>query len=129
MEFTAKHRFARSSPRKARLVVDMIRGKQVNDALEALMFVHRRAKVMVEKTLKSAMANAGHMVDQIRSNPEKYPNPKIDPDKFDVEDLYVKDAFVDGGPILKRWMPRAMGRATPIKKRTCHITITLSDEK
>jgi large subunit ribosomal protein L22 len=129
VEFTAKHRFARSTPRKARFVIDLVRSKPVGEALEVLSTVHRRPKVMIEKVIRSAMSNANAFVDRVRGNPEQYPDAKIDLDSFDVEELRIKKAFVDAGPTLKRWLPRAMGRATPLKKRTCHITITLSDEE
>lgn len=129
MEFKASHRYARSSARKARFVVDLVRGKPVTEALEILSFEHRRPSVMIEKVIKSAMSNAGSYIDRVRNEPEKYPDVKIDLDSFDVENLYIKEAFVDGGPIIKRWLPRAHGRATPIKKRMCHINIILSDQQ
>lgn len=83
---------------------------------------------MVEKIIRSAMSNANSYVEKVRNDPESHPHVDFDVDSFDVEDLYVKDAFVDAGPTIKRWLPRAMGRATPLNKRTCHITITLGME-
>ena len=111
MECKATARYIRVSPRKARLVVDTIRGKSVADAIAALDFTPRAAARSIRKVLKSAMANAenNHQADQ-------------------VEEMTVSKAFVDGGPVLKRFRPRAMGRAARILKRTSHITIVLSDE-
>lgn len=106
---TAKH--VRMSPRKVRLVVDTIRGKKVEEAMATLAFTKKAAALPVRKVLKSAMANAenNHSAES-------------------VEDMKVTKAFVDGGPSLKRWRPRAMGRASKILKRTSHITIVLSDQ-
>jgi large subunit ribosomal protein L22 len=110
MEVKAQARFIRISPRKARLAVDAVRGKKVGEALNMLRYTaHRSAKVLT-KVMRSAVANAEQ-------------NPGID-----VDTLYVKKIFVDAGPSLKRWTPRAMGRATRILKRTSHITVVL-DEK
>ena len=103
-------RYLRIAPRKARLVVDMIRGRRVEQALGILEFTSRRAARLIAKTVKSAVANA-------ESN-----------QNVDVDRLYVKRAYVDEGPTLKRFMPRAHGRATPILKRTSHVTIVV-DEK
>jgi len=107
MQFTAVHRFARIGPRKARLVVDMIRGLAANQAIEELKLINKRAAVIVRKVVESAVANAG-----------------LD---ADVDSLWVCEARVDGGPTLKRWRPRARGRMFPIRKPTSHITIVLSD--
>jgi large subunit ribosomal protein L22 len=110
MEVKSQARFLRISPRKARLAVDAVRGKQVGVALNELRYSpHRSAKVLI-KIVRSAVANAEQ-------------NPGID-----VDTLYIKKAFVDVGPTLKRWTPRAMGRATKILKRSSHITVIL-DEK
>jgi large subunit ribosomal protein L22 len=108
MEARAVARYVRVSPRKARLVVDLIRGKSVEDASATLRFTPRAAAEVVEKVLNSAVANA-----------EK--NLKIGP-----EDLYVSTTYVDEGPTLKRIRPRAMGRAYRVDKRTSHITVVLS---
>ena len=109
MESRASTRHVRITPQKARLVVDLIRGKRVEEAIGVLEFNPRRASKIVAKTLKSAIANAesAHNVD--------------------VDTLYVKRAFVDEGPTLKRFMPRAHGRATPIFKRTCHVTVIVDE--
>jgi large subunit ribosomal protein L22 len=98
------------SPRKVRMVVDLIRGRDVNEAYSILKFSKRAATEPVEKTLRSAVANAQQKAD-------------TEGGYLDVDDLIVREAFVDEGPTMKRWSPRAMGRATPIMKRTSHITI------
>jgi large subunit ribosomal protein L22 len=109
MAWLAKHRFARISPRKARLVADMIRGCDVNDAINILKFSPHRAASMLTKVLKSAMANA-------------------DNDEADLENLYVDQVFVDEGPTIRRWHPKDRGRAHPINKRTSHITVVVEQE-
>jgi large subunit ribosomal protein L22 len=108
---TAKARFVRVSARKARLVLDQIRGKPVGDALATLEFTPRAAARLIEKVLRSAVANAEHN-HQVRN----------------LDDLRVVHAVADGGPSLKRVQPRAMGRAFFIKHRTSHLTIAVSDE-
>jgi large subunit ribosomal protein L22 len=110
MEATAKARFIRVTPRKARLVVDVIRGKKVGEAMNTLKFMPQHASRVVEKLLKSAIANAEQK------------------NVSDVDRLKVKAAFVDQGPVMKRVMPRAMGRANIIRKRSSHITVVLGDE-
>lgn len=109
MEVKAVTRYVRISPRKARLVTELIKGKPVEEALTILRFVPKKAARLVDKTLRSAVANA-----------EQNPN-------IDVDTLYIKRIFVDGGPTMKRWRPRAMGRATKIIKRTSHITVILDE--
>ncbi len=109
MEATAKARYKRLSPRKARLVADLIRGKSAEDALKILLFTPKAAAVIMKKLLDSAIANASNKGD------------------IDVDTLYVKTIFVDEGPTWKRFRPRAMGRATRIRKRTSHITIVLDE--
>lgn len=111
MESKAVARYIRMSPRKVRLVVDNIRGKNVAQALAILDYTPKAAARVIRKVLKSAMANAENNLKADR-----------------VEELRVATAFVDGGPILKRFRPRAMGRAASIWKRTAHITIVLRDE-
>ncbi len=101
-------RHVRMSPRKARLIVDMVRGRNAAEALAILRFTPRSAARVVEQLLSSAVANAGLK------------------DLGEPEGLRVSTAFVDGGSVLKRFQPRAMGRASPIKKRTSHITIAVS---
>lgn len=110
MESKAVVRYTRISPRKARYVADLIRGKRVEEALGTLHFTTRKAADILSKLLKSAIANAGQQ------------------EGVDVDTLYVKKIFVDGGPMMKRFRPRAMGRANRIRKRMSHITIVL-DEK
>ncbi len=109
MEARAVARYVRIAPRKVRLVVDAIRGEPVESALNILRNLPQRAAPVVEKVLMSAVANAEQQ------------------EVSDVEKLTVKEAVANGGPMLKRFMPRAMGRATPIHKRTSHITIVVSD--
>src|SRR3954470_10430406 len=107
-------RGARQSPYKMRLVIDEIRGKTVNDALAYLAFSKKHAAKQIEKTLRSAVANAEHA-----SRENNTP--------LDVDALYIARAVVNEGPKLKRFMPAAMGRATPIQKRTSHIEIELAE--
>ena len=108
---SAKARFVRVSARKARLVLDQIRDKSVADALATLEYTPRAAARLIEKVLRSAVANAEHH-HQVRN----------------LDDLRVVRAVADGGPSLKRVQPRAMGRAFFIKHRTSHLTIAVSDE-
>ena len=103
----AKH--IRISPRKARQVVDLVRGKSVQEAYNILQFTPHKGSAIVMKVLKSAVANAEHNYD------------------MDVDNLVVSTAFVDAGPSIKRFKPRAMGRADAINKRTSHITIMVSE--
>lgn len=110
MEARAITRYVRLSPRKARLVADQVRGKPVEEALNILKFVPQRSAAVVAKTLRSAVANA----EATQS--------------VDVDRLYVKRITVDEGGMWKRFMPRAMGRATRIRKRLSHITVVV-DEK
>ena len=107
--FIAKHRFARITARKARLAADLIRGRDVNEALEVLQFSPRRAAVFYLKVLKSAVANA-NQIENLAGEPET---------------LIIGEVVVDGGPMLKRFQARAMGRACTIRKRTSHMTIKL----
>lgn len=104
-------RTVRIAPRKVRLVVDLIRGKQVGEAVAILRHTPRTASPVVEKVLKSAVANAEHNYD------------------LDVNNLVISEVFVDEGPTLKRFRPRAQGRASAINKRTSHITIVVSEKK
>ncbi|MFC4075409.1 50S ribosomal protein L22 [Salinithrix halophila] len=103
-------RHVRIAPRKARLVIDLIRGKSVGEALAILKFTPRAASPIIEKVLKSAIANAEHNYEM---NPEN---------------LVVETALVDEGPTMKRFRPRAMGRASRINKRTSHITVVVSEK-
>jgi large subunit ribosomal protein L22 len=104
----AQMRFARLSASKARAVLDLVRGLPVNEAAEVLQFTERGPSVVIAKVLASAIANAEHN------------------DELDGDSLYVAACYADEGPTLKRWRPRARGRATRIRKRTCHITIIVS---
>lgn len=110
MESIAKARHVRIAPRKVRIVMDMIRGKGAEEALQTLGLVQKAASPVLAKVIRSAMANAENNHD------------------MSPEGLVISRAFVDEGPTLKRFMPRAMGRATMIRKRTSHITIVLSDK-
>jgi large subunit ribosomal protein L22 len=110
MEVKAHTRHLRMSSRKVRLVVDVIRGMQVDPALAQLNFMSKAAARPVRKLLESAIANAEHNF------------------KLDRDGLYIKSAMVNQGPSLKRWRPRAMGSAAPILKRTCHITLILDSK-
>lgn len=101
----------RIAPRKARIVIDLIRGKQVGEAIAILKYTPRSASPIIEKVLKSAIANAEHNYD------------------LDINKLVVEEAFVDEGPTLKRFRPRAQGRASAINKRTSHITVVVSEVK
>lgn len=112
MEARAVARHVRQSPRKMRLVVEQIRGKDVNQAYGLLQFSGKRAAQVVEKTLRSAVANALYRAED-------------QGERLDTDELYVKRAFVDEGATLKRWRARAMGRATPILKRTSHVTVVV----
>src|SRR3954447_18144917 len=110
----AIQRSTRQSPYKMRLVIDEIRGKSVNDALAYLAFSKTHAAKQIEKTLRSAVANAEHAAREGNTS-------------LDVDALYVKHAVVNEGPKLKRFMPAAMGRATPIQKRTSHVEIEIAE--
>jgi large subunit ribosomal protein L22 len=110
MKASATH--IRISPRKVRMVVDTVRGKSVSQALSILGFTRKKAALPVQKLLKSAVANA---VENGGIN--------------DVETLVIDRIMVDEGPTLKRYMPRARGRATPIRKRTSHIRILLRERE
>jgi large subunit ribosomal protein L22 len=110
MEARAVAKYIRMSPQKVRLVVDLVRGKKVEEAKQILLFTRKDAAGQVRKVLNSALANAKQ-------------NPNIDENI-----LFVKAVFVDQGPSLKRWRARAQGRAAAIKKRTSHITVVLDEE-
>ena len=109
MEAKAQARYVRVTPQKARRVVDLIRGRQAQDAVSVLLFAPQAASEPVAKVLASAMANAEN-------------NLELDP-----ETLWVSQAYVDEGPTLKRFRPRAQGRAYRIRKRTSHITVEVSE--
>jgi len=112
MQSSALLRFERVAPRKVRVVARLIRGKKVDEAINTLMFCQKGAAKVLKKLLVSAIANA-----EDKSS-----------GSVDTDNLFVKAVIVDQGPTLKRWRPRAMGRATRINKRTSHIRIVLDDE-
>jgi large subunit ribosomal protein L22 len=109
MEALAKHTFARTSPQKARLVADQIRGLGVEDALAILTYSHKKAGALMKKVLDSAIANAEHN------------------EGADIDELIVSKVFVDAGPTMKRIKTRAKGRADRVFKRSSHITVVVSD--
>ncbi len=109
MEALAKHLFARSSAQKARLVADQVRGLPVEKALELLSYSPKKAAVLIKKVVDSAIANAEHN------------------EGADIDELVISKICVDEGPTMKRIMPRAKGRADRIMKRSCHITVVVSD--
>lgn len=111
MEVAAKHKFARISPQKARLVADQIRGLPVERAVETLEFSVKKAATLIKSVLNSAMANAENNCGA------------------DIDELYVSRIFIDEGPTMKRIQPRAKGRADRIMKRTSHITVMVSDSR
>jgi large subunit ribosomal protein L22 len=113
-EARALMRGTRQSPYKMRLVIDQIRGKDVNEALALLTFSKKHAAKQITKTLKSAVANAEQAARATNS-------------ALDVDALYIKHAIINEGPKLKRFMPAAQGRATPIHKRTSHVEIVVSE--
>lgn len=110
MQATAHARYIRIAPRKVKLVIDLIRGKHVGDAIAILRHTPKAASPVLEKLLNSAIANAEH-------------NYSLDP-----ESLIIKEAYVNQGPTLKRFRPRAQGRASRINKRTSHITLVVSEK-
>lgn len=109
MQAIAKHKFARLSPQKGRLVADQIRGQSVAKALETLAYSQKKAATLIKKVLESAIANAEHN------------------EGADIDELKVSVIMVDEGPTMKRIKPRAKGRADRILKRTSHITVVVSD--
>ncbi|HLR65899.1 50S ribosomal protein L22 [Virgibacillus alimentarius] len=111
MQAKAVAKSVRIAPRKVRLVIDLIRGKEVGEAIAILRHTQRGASPVVEKLLNSAIANAEH-------------NYEMDPDN-----LVISEAFVDEGATLKRFRPRAQGRASKINKRTSHVTVVVTEKK
>lgn len=109
MQAKAVAKTVRIAPRKVRLVLDLIRGKEVGEAMSILQLTNKRSSPVVEKLIKSAVANAEHNYD------------------IDVDHLIVSEAYADEGPTLKRFRPRAQGRATKINKRTSHVTIIVAE--
>ncbi len=111
MEIKASARYIRISPRKVRLVAGLVRGKNVAAALNQLKFAGKNAALPVSKAIASAVANAVHNFE------------------LSADNLFVKAITIDGGPALKRWLPRAHGRATPLHKHMSHINVTLAEIK
>ena len=116
MEARAIARNIRMSARKMRLVVDEIRGKDVNEAYSILQFSKKAAAAPVDKVLRSAVANAVYKADESG-------------EVLDVDELFVKEAFVDEGLTLRRYRAAALGRAAPIRKRTSHVTVIVDQKK
>ncbi len=112
MAVKAVARYVRISPRKARVVADLIRGKDLEDTLRILTLSPKRGAKVMEKVVRSAVANA-----------------EVSPEIEDVDALYVKEIYVNGGPTWKRIRPRAMGRAYLVRKRTSHITVVLDERR
>jgi large subunit ribosomal protein L22 len=109
MEVKASLRYARVGDQKARLVADLIRGKEVGEALKTLTFLNKKTGELMKKLLESAVANADYKKT------------------IDVDKLYLKKVWIDQGPVLKRFRPRAQGRAYGIRKKTCHINVVLDE--
>lgn len=109
MEAKASLKYARVGAQKARLVVDTVRGKNVSDAFKTLTFMNKKSATMVKKLIESAVANADYKK------------------AMDLDKLYVKTIWVDAGPVLKRFMPRAQGRAFGLRKKTSHINVVLGE--
>jgi large subunit ribosomal protein L22 len=115
MEARAISKHNRQSPRKARLVIDLIRGKSVDEAYSILQFSKKKAAEQIDKTLRSAVANAKSKADAAG-------------EYVDVDDLVVKEAYVNEGPRLKRWRAAAMGRAAPMQHPTSHIIVVVGTQ-
>jgi large subunit ribosomal protein L22 len=112
MEFTARHKWLKLSPQKGRLVADVVRGLDVQDAIDVLKFMPQKAAPLISKAVRSALANAREFKGE---------------EKPDVDKLFLKAITVDGGPTLKRIRPRAYGRAHRIRRRTSHIMVVLAE--
>ena len=110
MAFAATHKFARISPRKARLVMDMVRGRNVDDAITMLNFSKQRAAIMISKVIRSAVANANEQAAAPSRNT-----------------FFVAEARVDAGPVIKRFQPKDRGKAYPINKRTSHLIVKVDE--
>ncbi|MCK1975736.1 50S ribosomal protein L22 [Jeotgalicoccus huakuii] len=109
MQSKAVARTVRIAPRKVRLIADLVRGKEVGEAISILKLTNKRSSPVVEKLVKSAVANAEHNYD------------------MDIDNLYISEIYADEGPTLKRFRPRAQGRASKINKRTSHITVVVKE--
>lgn len=112
MESQASLKFARVSARKARLVADLVRGRDVPEAIELLTFTEKKTAPIMRKLVESAVANAEQAAERTSQS-------------LDVDNLYIKTVLVDAGPTLRRFRPRAQGRATKVLKKTSHITVVL----
>ncbi len=112
MQSSAKLRYARVSPQKARLVANLVRGRDVPEAIEMLTYVQKKSAPIIRKLLEAAVASAEQTAEQ----------QDVD---LDIDRLFVRTIFVDQGPSLRRFRPRAQGRATRIQKKTSHITVQL----
>ena len=111
METTVKLRHIKQSARKVRFVINELRGKKVNTALEKLFVSNKKASRFIKKAIESGVANLSNLDND-----------------FNQEELFISSAFVNEGPSMKRFRPRAMGRASSIIKRSCHLTITIKDK-
>ncbi|SVA45738.1 uncharacterized protein METZ01_LOCUS98592 [marine metagenome] len=112
MESKAITRYIHQSPRKLRKTLNIVRGRTVGDALNILHFSPQKSALIIEKTIRSAIANMMQIVDDVNMNPEK---------------LDIKEAFVNGGPVMKRFRAASMGRAARLRRPTSHLTIVLTD--
>jgi len=109
MEVKAAAKYVRISPQKIRLLMNQVRGKKVDEAIQVLTFAPQKGSAILKKLINSAVANAGNNAG------------------LDIDSLYIKRLYGDEGPTLKRWRPRAQGRATRIRKRTSHLTVILDE--
>lgn len=116
MQSRAVLRLARVSPQKARLVADLVRGRYVGEALEILTFTNKKSASLIKGLVESAVANAEYKADQ-------------NDESLDIDELVISRIFVDQGPSLRRFRPRARGMATRIHKKTAHITVVLDSEQ
>jgi len=117
LEAHARSRFLRTSPQKAKLVLDLIRGKKASEALSILRFTKKSVARDIEKALRSAIANAVHVADKNQKR------------RLDEDDLYVSACYAGRGPMLKRVRPAPMGRAYQVLKRTAHLTVQVSERE
>ena len=113
MEAIARKRFIRQSPHKIRYVLKMVKGSNVNLAINKLSLTNKKAANYIVEVLKSALSNMSHLNEDFDSS----------------DNFFIKTAYVDEGPVMKRFRPAAMGRATAIRKRTSHLTIIISNNK
>lgn len=114
MEAVAKAKYIRMSPTKMRRVINLVRGLSIQEALNVLHYTRKNAAEPIAKAVGSAFANLGN---------------KEEGERIDMADVYIKEAYVTGGPTLKRFRPMSMGRAGRIRKRTSHVTIVVQDKK